>query len=291
MDLSIGIVNWNTANLLDKCLKSVFTSKTNYSYQVHVIDNNSDDNSLSILKKYKKAKCVVNKANSGMAASLNQIIKSTESEFLLFLHPDTEISPDTIQKMIDFMKRNPQVSVCGPKLVYPNNKIFLSCHKFPTLFALLKESIGLNGVYMRKADHSKTQSVDIIASACFFIRRDALKSAGLLDERFTNWMAEWDLCYRIKKMKIGKVVYAPISKVIHYEGMSNTSLAYKKNSYPIADLMLTSLLLFYRKHYSRMKLYLLKMFILSNLGLKYIRWCYDPERRIGYLKGIKTIIS
>ncbi|MFA5142301.1 MAG: glycosyltransferase family 2 protein [Candidatus Woesearchaeota archaeon] len=291
MNLTIGIVNWNTGNLLDKCLKSVFDSKTDYSYQVNVVDNNSDDDSLQIIKRDKRIKCLLNKDNNGMAASLNQIIKSTESEFLLFLHPDTEISPDTIQKMIDFMKRNPDISVCGPRLIYPNGQIFLSCHRFPTLIALLKESIGLNGVYMRKADYSKIQSVDIIASACLFIRRNTLLKTGLLDERFTNWMAEWDLCYRIKKLKNGKIIYAPISKVIHYEGMSDTTLKYKKHSFHIADLMTASLLLFYKKHYSKFELYLLKIFTFSNFGLKYVRWCYDSERRIGYSRGIKTIIS
>lgn len=288
MDLTIGIVNWNTAYHLDKCLNSIFKSQTQYKYQVYVVDNNSEDNSLKIIKRYKKIKLIQNKENIGMAASLNQIIKQTNSEYLLFLHPDTEISQDTIQKILDFMHIHPQIGIAGPKLVYPNNKIFLSCHMFPTITALLKENLGLNGLYMRKANHNKIQSVDIIASACIFIRYSALQQIGLFDEKFTNWMSEWDLAYRLKKQTKQKIVYAPITNVIHYETMSNTNLEYKKHSYPIADKMIQKLLLFYKKHYSWFWLIQLKKFIIWSFILKSIG---HPSRARHYRKAIKTTIT
>ncbi len=289
--LAIGIVNWNTASLLDKCLASVFGSKTGFSYKVFVVDNDSDDNSLSVIKKYKKAKLLRNKKNLGMAASLNQIINCSTSEYLLFLHPDTEIDRNTIQNMLKFMDSYPKISVAGPRLVYPNNKIFLSCHKFPTLINLLKEAQGLNGVYMRWANHDKIQCVDIIASACFFLRRSVLESAGLFDEKFTNWMSEWDLCYRLKEStdKPHKIVYAPISTVTHYEGMSDTSLEYKKHSYHIANLMVERLLMFYKKHYSILDVYALKLLSLAMLTLKSARYFYCRERASGYFEACKII--
>ncbi len=289
--LVIGIVNWNTANLLDRCLASVFGSKTDFTYRVIVVDNASDDDSLNIIKKYKKVKLLQNKENLGMAASLNQIINCSKSEYLLFLHPDTEISKDTLQNMLKFMDSYPKISVAGPKLIYPNGKIFLSCHKFPTLINLLKEAQGLNGVYMRWADHNRIQCVDIIASACFFLRRDTLESVGLFDEKFTNWMSEWDLCYRLKEStdKLHKIIYAPISTVTHYEGMSDTSLEYKKHSYPIANLMLERLLMFHKKHYSKPNVYALRIFSLITLTLKSVRYFYDRKRIRGYFEAIKTI--
>lgn len=291
--LAIGIINWNTANLLNKCLTSISNSKTDFSYKVFVVDNNSDDNSLSVIKTYKKVRLLQNKENLGMAASLNQIINCSDSEYLLFLHPDTEIGKNTIQNMLKFMDSYPKISVAGPKLVYPNNKIFLSCHKFPTLINLLKEAQGLNGVYMRWADHSKIQCVDIIASACFFLRRDTLKSVGLFDEKFTNWMSEWDLCYRITESneKMYKIVYAPISTVIHHEGMSETYLEYKKHSYPIANLMLERLLMFYEKHYSKSSIYALRIFSLTILALKSARYLYDKKRIKGYFEAVKMIFQ
>jgi GT2 family glycosyltransferase len=294
MDLTICIVNWNTANLLDKCLSSIYSSVTRYQYEIYVVDNNSNDDSLQIVRRYKKVKLMQNKENCGMAASLNQIISKSsksKSKYLLFLHPDTEIGKDTIETMLYFMEKNPDIAVTGPRLVYPNDKIFLSCHKFPTISALLMESLNLNGVYMKRADHTKIQKVDIIASACLFMRRKIMEDIGLFDERFTNWMAEWDLCYRIKHKKAGKIVYAPISRVIHYEGMSDTTLKYKKYSFYIANLMLANLILFYKKHYSQIELFLLKVFSDLNLSLKLVRWFYSKERREGYLKGIRILFQ
>lgn len=287
MNLIIGIVNWNTANHLDKCLNSIFKSKTKYKYKVYVVDNNSEDNSLEIVKKYKKVKLIQNKENIGMAASLNQIINISKSNYLLFLHPDTEISKDTIEKMLKFLNKYPQIAIAGPKLIYPNNKIFYSCHKFPTIKNLIKESIGLNGVYMRKTNHNKIQKVDIIASASIFIKSNLFKKIGLFDEKFTNWCSEWDLAYRAKQKK-EIIVYAPITTVIHYEIMSDTNLKYKKHSYPIADKMIERLLLFYKKHYSWIWLIQLKKIIIGTFVLKSIRY---PSRIKDYWKAIKTTIT
>ena len=287
MQLTIGIVNWNTAEHLKKCLNSIFKSKTHFQYEVYIVDNNSSDNSFEIISRYKKVKLIQNKENIGMAASLNQIIKATDSEYLLFLHPDTEISEDTIEKMLKFLNKYPLIGIAGPKLVYPNNKIFYSCHKFPTIINLIKDEIGLNGVYMRKANHNKIQKVDIIASAAIFIRRHLFGEIGLLDERFTNWCAEWDFAYKAKEKGHARV-YAPITKVIHYEIMSDTNLEYKKHSYPIANIMLERLLLFYKKHYSWISMMLLKKLTILRLIIKSIIY---PKRFRDYWKAIKFTIS
>jgi len=286
MDLTIALVNYNTAHHLKKCLDSIAESKTSYKYQIYVIDNNSSDNSIDVAKQYKNINLIQNKDNPGMAASLNHVLKTTNSEYYLFLHPDTEIERNTIQTMIDFLHKYPTIAIAGPKLIYPNNKIFLSCHKFPTITNLIKEKLGLNGVYMRKANHTKIQEVDIIASACMFIRKTAINNQ-LFDDKFTNWCAEWDLAYQLKQEK-RKIVYAPITTVIHYEAMSETDLEYKKHSYPIAEIMLERLLLFYKKHYSSLATIQLKFLTITTLILQSIR---HPTRTKHYFKAIKKAIT
>ena len=265
--LIIGIVNWNTKDLLEQCLLSIKNQKTDFSFTTVVVDNASSDRSATVVKKH-KALLIQNKENSGMAAGLNQIIKKYPAEYYLFLHPDTKLGVGVLQKMISYLDAYLEVGVAGLHLVYPNGKNFASAHRFPRLRALFFEAFSLShGVYLRDMDYSKEQDADIIASACFFVRKKCFDYGGLFDERFTNWMAEWDLCKRLKDGQ-WKVRYVPVAQVVHYEGQADTSLEYKKYSYVIADKMLGSLFLFYRKHYSWLSLVALKWATAGGLSAK-----------------------
>lgn len=116
---------------------------------------------------------------------------------------------------------------------------------------------------------------------------------GLLDDRFGNWMAEWDLCYRLKQGH-WKIKYVPIATVVHYEGQAvidGEKLQYKKYSYVIADKMLNSLFLFYHKHYSWFSLVVLKGATVIGLGVKMTLYAplffasKEARERIRYYAG------
>ncbi len=277
--LIIGIVNWNTKDLLDGCLASLKDQKATFQFSTVVVDNASVDGSPSIAKKY-KVYLLQNKENSCMAAGLNQIVEEYPAEYYLFLHPDTTLRNGVLRKMVEYIEVHPDVGVIGPHLVYPEGKNFASFHRFPVMRALLFETfplvfqkkLMLHGVYLRGCNYTKEREVDIIASACFLVRKKCLDTVGLLDPRFTNWMAEWDLCKRIKD-KGWKIKYVPFAEVIHYEGQASVTKAgmgmeYKKYSYVIADRMLDSLFLFYRKHYSPTSLRILKILVIVGMMIK-----------------------
>lgn len=293
--LVIGIVNWNTKDLLEQCLLSINDQKTNFLFTTVVVDNASSDGSSDMVKKkFHLVQLIQSKENIGMAAGLNQIIKKKRAEYLLFLHPDTKLEKDVLQKMISYMDIHLDVGVVGPHLVYPNEKDFASAHRFPRFSALFFEMFSLpRGVYLHDMNYAKEQDVDIIASACFFVRKRCFDYAGLFDERFTNWMAEWDLCKRLKNGQ-WKIRYVPLAKVIHYEGQANSTLEYKKYSYVIADKMLGSLFLFYQKHYSWLSLVVLKGAVfLGLLGkcLLYLPFVFPSEEARGRVKNyMRTVV-
>lgn len=312
LKLTIGIVNWNTKDLLSGCLNSIFKQKTNYKYKVIVVDNNSIDGTIELIKKNKKIKLIINEENLGMAYGLNQIISKSNSEYFLFLHPDTKLNPNTLENMIAYLDKNHEIGIAGCKLIYPNGKNFASAHKFPTLSALALESLpmpkkvartlNIHGLYMKTMNYDKTQNVDIIASACIFIRKKCFEDIGFFDERFTNWIAEWDLCKRAKD-KGWKIKYVPIAEVVHYEGQSEINgneLEYKKYAYLIADRMLNSLFLFYKKHYPKMLPLLKTATIFGLLGksllytpfIAYPKKSKDAKARINnYFRTIKSIAT
>ncbi len=301
--LVIGIVNWNTKELLEQCLLSIKEQKTSFSFSCVVVDNASSDASAEFVKKkFPHVALIQNKENKGMAAGLNQIIKKYPAEYYLFLHPDTRLEKDVLQKMLSYMDAHLDVGVVGPHLLYPNGEHFSSFHRFPTLPALLWEALpiaqrfGLHGVYLRDMDYMKEQNVDIIASACFFVRKKCLEYVDLFDEQFTNWMAEWDFCMRAKKQH-WKICYVPLAEVIHYERQADTHLRYKLHSYVIADKMLSSLFLFYWKHYSFVSLCALKGAVIggllgkSLLSLPFVFSSKEARERIkNYMMTVKNIL-
>ena len=106
ISLSIVIVNWNAQNYLAKCLNSLRINASNkIDLEIIVVDNNSSDDSVSMIKeRYKEVKLIENKENLGFAKANNQAIKRATGDYILLLNPDTEIYPDSINRMAAFLE-------------------------------------------------------------------------------------------------------------------------------------------------------------------------------------------
>lgn len=285
MNLSIIIVNYNMKQLLEECLNSIF--KSNVDFKVYVVDNDSSDNSVKMIKnKFPYVSLIQSKKNIGMAKAINKALKLIKTKFVLIMHPDVVVEENTISEMVKFMS---DADIAGCKLVYPNGKRFLSCHRFPMIKRIIYENIPLRflpGLYMKDFSYNKVKEVDIIASAFFMFRRKLIDSVGYFDENFTNWAAEWDFCYRAKCRKL----FNPNVKAIHYEGQSKITkgIEYKKYAYLKADEQLKSLFLFYKKHYPN-ELGKLRFYSKLFLRLKILRYFYNKERKENYKKAIEAI--
>jgi GT2 family glycosyltransferase len=298
MDLSIIIVNWNTKELLRGCLKSIRRSKTKFKYETIVVDNGSSDGSYKIKN---KEIWIKNRVNLGMAAAVNQGIKKSKGRLILLLHPDTTIKQDTLDKVIRFSEKNPIVDIFGVKISYPDGTPFVSAHKYPSLPVMVIESLPIKylfeGMYLRNIDRDAFRIVDIIPSACIFIQRKVFDKIGGFDRRFENWWSEWDFCTRAKKNGFN-VIYAPITEIVHYEGMTfshskleyNKKTKYKKYAYVNTSRMLRGLFLLHRKHSSGLSFMLLKWLTIAQLSVKIIRWMFYPKRVQAYSEAIKNVL-
>ena len=102
MILSIIIVNYNVEYFLHQCLKSIQSAKKNIELEVIVVDNNSVDNSVDMLKKFPYVKLILNKINSGFSKANNQAIKIAKGEYILLLNPDTVVQEDTLIECVNF---------------------------------------------------------------------------------------------------------------------------------------------------------------------------------------------
>lgn len=134
MDLSILIVNYNTCQLTVDCLRSVFASETEYTYEVILIDNNSKDESVQTIRElFPQVKLIENTENTGFAKANNQGMEMAQGRYMLLLNSDTIIQQDTIQTMVAFMDYNPIVGASGCKIVLPDGSLDKACKRgFPT---------------------------------------------------------------------------------------------------------------------------------------------------------------
>src|SRR5581483_413730 len=152
MDLSIIIVSWNTRELLDRCLSalhlelnalasagatarstSVITRDAGLSFEVFVIDNNSQDGSADMVaSKHAWVRLIRNQENLGFARANNQALRQVGGDFVLLLNPDTEVQKDAIGNLMAFLRNHPQCGVVAPQLLNSDGTIQRSCRAFPT---------------------------------------------------------------------------------------------------------------------------------------------------------------
>ena len=118
MKLSIIIVNYNVKVFIEQCLLSVREAIVDMDAEVFVVDNNSVDGSIEMLReKFPEITLIANKENVGFSKANNQAIRISKGKYVLLLNPDTIVEQDTFQKVVSFMDQHPDAGGLGVKMV------------------------------------------------------------------------------------------------------------------------------------------------------------------------------
>ena len=254
--ISIIIVNYNVEFFLEQCLNSVQKGLEKIDGEVFVVDNNSIDGSVQMVKdKFPSIKLIENKKNVGFSTANNQAIKEANGEFILLLNPDTVIEEDTLLKTVNFMKSRPKSGGLGVRMVdgkgrfLPESKRGLPTPKvaFYKIFGLSKlfpTSKKFGQYHLGHLSEFKTNKVDILSGAFMLMRKKALNEVGLLDETFFMYGEDIDLSYRIQKGGYENY-YFPETRIIHYKGEST-----KKSSINYVFVFYKAMVIFAEKHFS-----------------------------------------
>ncbi|PIU03204.1 glycosyl transferase family 2 [Candidatus Shapirobacteria bacterium CG08_land_8_20_14_0_20_39_18] len=288
MDLSVLIVNFNTKELLQRCLESINNSeKESYQFEVIVVDNASSDQSAEMIKKkFPNVNLISSKKNLGFAAGNNLGIKMAVGEYVLLLNPDTEIEINTFKIMIDYLKSNPKVGAATCRVELKNGKLDDACHRgFPTpwnafchfsgISQLFPNSCFLNGYHLGYQNLDKIHEIDSCAGAFLLVRKEIGDSINWLDEDYFWYGEDLDFCYRVKQ-KGWKIMYVPIIKILHWKGassgirqesknISNASLETRKKAVMAST---QAMRLFYQKHYLKKYPSIITGFVL--FGINYL---------------------
>lgn len=229
MDLSIIIVPWNNKNEIRRNLQAIYANQGDFSYEVIAVDNNSEDGTADIIKnEFPKVNLIANSYNVGFARACNQGVRVAHGDILLLLNPDMEVKPDTLQKMIDWMRTNPNANVAGPHLVDKKGKTVKHVRRFPRFLDQLAIVLkvphiwpGVLNKYLRvDFDYAEPSKVDSVRGSFFMVNTKAKNHIPLwLDERYFVWFEEVDYCRQVKKHG-GEVWYTPVAECIDYVGKS-----------------------------------------------------------------------
>ncbi|MDP2952951.1 MAG: glycosyltransferase family 2 protein [Chloroflexota bacterium] len=257
LDLSIVIVNYNTGDLLRECLRSLFASEGDFTYQVTVVDNHSQDGSAALVRReFPQVDLLENPENVGYAQANNQGLKSRKARYYLLLNPDTVLPPGALRGMLSFMEEHPQAGIAGPKLMMADSRLDLACRRsFPTPEVSFYRLSGLGRLFPKSKrfgrynltylDPDQEAEVDSVVGAFMMIRGETLEEVGYLDEEFFLYGEDLDFAYRAKKAG-WKVYYYPQVTVVHYKRRSSS-----QNRKRAQHEFYRAMHLFYRKHYAK----------------------------------------
>ncbi len=255
MRLSIAIVNWNTTDLLQGCLRSIAAHPPAVEYEIIVVDNASDDFREKLFRiRFPDVKLIANAANEGYAKGNNQAISQSVGAYVLLLNPDTEVTEGAIENLLEFVEIHEDAAAVGARLLRPDGTVERSVRGFPYPAAIACEYLGLSRLFPRNAaigryrmsgfSYARDAEVDQPMGSCLMLSKRAIEDVGLFDESFPIFFNEVDWLYRAKQ-KGWKVFFTPRATVIHYGGASTSQVDRRKMIRESHD----SLIKFYRKHF------------------------------------------
>jgi GT2 family glycosyltransferase len=218
LDTSIIIVNWNTAGLLVQCLESIYRTGSRYSFEVIVVDNGSQDNSVSLISQHFPSVILLqNKQNLGFARANNQGLSVGIGRYFLLLNSDTIVLPGAIDTLIETADSHPEIGVAGPKLLNMDGTIQKSWASFPSF---LSELLGKNFTIRKPVVNCPhAYEVDWVMGACMLVRANTVAEVGKMDSLYFFYSEEVDWCYRIQK-KNWRIWYLTNAEIYHLGGGS-----------------------------------------------------------------------
>ena len=277
--LSIIIVNYNAGRLLKQCIESIYQESTIIPFDVWVVDNNSVDASISIVRQhFPQVNLIENKENMGFAVANNQAINKCKGRYVLLLNPDTLILKKALEKIVKFMDEHAQIGICGCKVLNKDGTLQLACRrKFPTPSVAFFRMIGLSRLFpnsklmakynLTYLNSHEPHEVDAVSGAFLMIRKTVIEDIGTLDERFFMYGEELDWCLRTKNAG-WKVMYYPDAEIVHYKGECS-----KFNHRRAAFEFYRSMYLFHKKHFAANYNPFINIIIYTGIFLKALMSC------------------
>ena len=288
-ELSIIILNYNTRELLDGCLRSLEKVINEIYFEVVVIDNGSEDDSVEFVrKKYKWVKIFETGENLGFARGNNFAKDIVNSEYVLFLNTDTVVPAGTLSGSLGYLKKH-KLGALGCKLILPDGSLdkdarrsFITpwiglVHLFLKLDRIFPRSKLFAKYWYGYIPDDKIHEVDALQGAFFLTTKNILDKVGWFEEDYFLDGEDIDLSWKIKNLGY-KIVYYPEVSIVHIKGATKGKNRKSKKYISFNDKLkyrlsgVDSMEMFYRKRlWDRYSLILNYIVLIGIKALKFLR--------------------
>jgi N-acetylglucosaminyl-diphospho-decaprenol L-rhamnosyltransferase len=229
--LTIIIVSYNSKADLDACLRSLTTQAPRLTHEIVVVDNASSDGTPGYVRDcWPGVRLIEAGSNIGFASANNRGIRSTASELVLLLNPDTIVPAGAVDRLVAALDARPGVAIAGPRLVDGSGRAELSFGRTLSPWAEFQQRRLVTGndrgvpSVVARVDRltRETKTVGWVSGACLLIRRSELEAAGGMDERFFMYAEDVDLCAAVRA-RGRTVLFCAEVEIVHLRGRSALS--------------------------------------------------------------------
>ena len=304
MNVSIIIVNFNTKDLLDVCLDSIYKYTQNIEFEIIVSDNGSTDGSIEMLKtKFPNVILIENGKNLGFGAANNKGLNIAKGKYILYLNSDTILLNNAVKIFYDYWEHSENkenIGAIGANLLNSDNSIVHSYGVFPKykneILSLLAGNIKIfineffYVFHLKLKSRNKKKSfqyykgeVDYITGADLFLKND---ENAYFDEKFFLYFEETDLQNKMKDKNLKRLIVTG-PEIIHLEGKSNVILQnsiFRYLSFSAVQIIY-SRIIYFKKNYNRPFL----LFIIYILSQLYFLHLFLIKRTGKYRKQLRSI--
>ncbi|HHX58505.1 MAG TPA: glycosyltransferase family 2 protein [Candidatus Moranbacteria bacterium] len=248
--LSIIIVNYQSQNELNNCLESLekFLLPSKNNFEVIIVNNDKADIQLSPKLSF-VVTMIDNKRNEGFGAACNLGARKAKGNFLFFLNPDTELTDNSLWKMLKESSVMPYLGIVGPKIIEAKRNR-------PQPWTSGKKTSLLNILFRNTFNKSWNKKepieVDWVAGTALLIRKGLFEKLGGFDEKFWMYFEDQDLCLRTRNSNL-KVLFYPHCTILHHNGKSWSNTRNQKTAYYQSQKY------FFQKHHGKISQYLLEL--------------------------------
>jgi GT2 family glycosyltransferase len=251
-DLAIIIVSTNEAHWIRPCLESVMAHTGDVSTDLVVVDNDSSDGTAEVVASEFPAARIVRSRNHGFPHANNRALMTCNARYVLFLNPDTEVLEGSFEELVRAMDARPTVGLAGGRQLDGDGRLDHTIRRFPNALRALGDALSAERLPLRPrwlgerelepALYDREVPCDWTTGSFMLARREAIESAGFLDERFFMYSDEPDLCRRIK-MAGWEVRHLPLMTIVHHAGKAGVKPS-------IESLNAHSRIVYARKYFS-----------------------------------------
>jgi GT2 family glycosyltransferase len=288
-DLAVIVVAIpNEAHWTRPCLRSVGEHAGDaIALEAIVADNRTPGIAEIVEDEFSWAR-VVECDNRGFAHANNRALETCDARYVLFLNPDTEILDGTLEELVTFLDHNPELGLIGVRQVTSDGSVYPTIRRFPSARRALADAVALHRVAPHAGErvvdrnaYDRETRCDWTTGSFMLVRREAIESSGIFDERFFIYSEEADLCYRIKQAgwEIGHV---PTMTILHHADKSPDNPRRRAQD-------AFSRLQFAHKHFSTAHRFFYRSALATRYGLR--MFSPDGNRRAASRAGLAITLG